>query len=197
MWCWIKELLGRGCFLPGEGHLPLGAAGHSLLYSGQQQLSLISLSWLPQSCSTCRSRLVSQFGMNGMKIPLSPSKFVLRAWPGASLIFRDGKGHRSHLESKSQPDEQQRENPGQLPDSTGTLQPMDTWSCCKCAPGFLTGIPMNQAFSEVMSSLEFVWPPYVLSSSGFTGPSLAHLPSLPDESLLRGKFYRSLFIAAG
>lgn len=120
MWCWIKKLLGRGCSLPGEGHLAVGAAGHSLLCSGQQQLSVISPSWLPQSCSACRGCLVSQFGMNGMKIPLSPSKFDLRAWPGASLIFRDGKGHRSHLKRKSQPDKEQREDPGQRPHSTGT-----------------------------------------------------------------------------
>lgn len=42
-----------------------------------------------------------------------------------------------------------------------------------------------------------VCPPHVLSLSGFTGPALAPLPSLPDESPLRGEFYRSLFIAAG
>lgn len=56
---------------------------------------------------------------------------------------------------------------------------------------------MNQTLNEVVSSLGFVLLPYVLSLSGFTGPSLAHLPSLPDESRLRGKFYRTLFIAAG
>lgn len=81
-----------------------------------------------------------------------------------------------------------------FPTPQGLLSP---WTPGAAAPGFLTGIPMSQALNEVMTSLEFVWPPYVLSLSGFTGPSSAHLPSLPDESLLRGKFYRSLFIAAG
>lgn len=55
----------------------------------------------------------------------------------------------------------------------------------------------SQALNELLSSLGFVCPPHVLSLSGFTGPALAPLPSLPDESPLRGEFYRSLFIAAG
>lgn len=77
------------------------AAGHSSLLLGWSAVKSCQLFLASSELLSLQRAVVSEFGMNGMKIPLSPAKFDLQAWTGSSLIFVGGKSYRSHLKNKS------------------------------------------------------------------------------------------------